>query len=107
MEQSLKDLQTAVDKARDADIETAIKTRPYWEAKRKLEPESGSILGEPGLESRKEELNKRLAGIDLHQEAEPIVVVLLVAAYFVATSTAFFLAPNPVLVFRIIPSKKR
>ncbi len=37
MEQSLKELQAAVDKARDADIDTAIKTRPYWEAKRSLE----------------------------------------------------------------------
>jgi RNA polymerase primary sigma factor len=42
--------------------------RQFMEAKRKLEPESGSILGEPTLESRKEELAKRLAVIDLHQE---------------------------------------
>jgi RNA polymerase primary sigma factor len=49
--------------------------RPYYasikqfmDAKRRLEPESGSILGEASLAQRKEELLKRLADIDLHQE---------------------------------------
>jgi RNA polymerase primary sigma factor len=40
----------------------------FIEAKRRLEPESGSILGEQSLAQRKEELLKRLADIDLHQE---------------------------------------
>jgi RNA polymerase primary sigma factor len=40
----------------------------FIEAKRRLEPETGSILGEQSLAQRKEELLKRLADIDLHQE---------------------------------------
>jgi RNA polymerase primary sigma factor len=42
--------------------------KQFIEAKRRLEPESGSILGEQSLESRKEDLIERLAEIDLHQE---------------------------------------
>jgi RNA polymerase primary sigma factor len=42
--------------------------KQFIEAKRRLEPESGSILGEQSLAQRKEELLKRLAEIDLHQE---------------------------------------
>ena len=42
--------------------------KQFIEAKRRLEPESGSILGEQSLAQRKDELLKRLADIDLHQE---------------------------------------
>ena len=42
--------------------------KQFIETKRRLEPESGSILGEQSLAQRKEELLKRLADIDLHQE---------------------------------------
>jgi RNA polymerase primary sigma factor len=42
--------------------------KQFIEAKRRLEPESGSILGEQSLAQRKEELLRRLAEIDLHQE---------------------------------------
>ncbi len=42
--------------------------KQFIEAKRRLEPESGSILGEQSLAQRKEDLLRRLAEIDLHQE---------------------------------------
>ncbi len=42
--------------------------KQFMDAKRRLEPESGSILGEATLGQRKEELLRRLADIDLHQE---------------------------------------
>ncbi len=42
--------------------------KQFMDAKRRLEPESGSILGEASLGQRKEELLRRLADIDLHQE---------------------------------------
>jgi RNA polymerase primary sigma factor len=42
--------------------------KQFIEAKRRLEPESGSILGESSLAQRKDDLLKRLADIDLHQE---------------------------------------
>ncbi len=42
--------------------------KQFIDAKRRIAPESGSILGEASLEQRKEELIKRLAEIDFHQE---------------------------------------
>ena len=42
--------------------------KQFMEAKRRMEPELGSILGDEALRQRKDELIQRLAEIDLHQE---------------------------------------
>jgi len=42
--------------------------KQFMEAKRRLESELGSILGDEALRQRKDELIQRLAEIDLHQE---------------------------------------
>jgi RNA polymerase primary sigma factor len=45
---------------------TAIRT--FMEAKRKGEADGGSILADPELKAKKEEMLRRLAAVDLHQE---------------------------------------
>jgi RNA polymerase primary sigma factor len=56
--------------------------KQFMEAKRRLEPELGSILGDEALRQRKDDLIQRLAEIDLHQEE------------IVAISEKFIIAAN-------------
>jgi RNA polymerase primary sigma factor len=56
--------------------------KQFMEAKRRLESELGSILGDEALRQRKDELIQRLAEIDLHQEE------------IVAISEKFIIAAN-------------
>jgi capsular exopolysaccharide synthesis family protein len=104
LKKGYEELQTEVDKAKKTDIETARKTRPYWEAKRKLDElqRFGQVLSMKIYSERTdvelpkttmaEVIDKAMPGIKPVRPNKPLNIALgVVIGLVVGIGLAFFI----------------